>query len=83
MVDALCDYALSEDRSRGQTLFRLYQWCNEAETKFYEHITAGIRTGTLLAGGAGGWDFQDNNYAMGAIDNAMRNKYVRTSLHCR
>ena len=72
LADALIDYALAEDRSRGQTLFRLYQRCNDEETEFAGHITAGIRTGNLLAGGAGGWDFQDNNLAMGPIDHAMR-----------
>ena len=68
----MIDYGLSEDRSRGETLFRLYQRCNVAETEFNGHITAGIRTGNLLAGGLGGWDFQNNNLAMGPIDHAMR-----------
>jgi len=49
-------------------LFRLYQWCNKAEREFSGHIAAGICTGNLLAGCARGWDFQDNNQAMGAID---------------
>ena len=37
--------------------------------------------GNLLAGGAGGWDFQNNNLAMGPIDFAMQQINAAVQAH--
>ena len=71
LADSFIDCALHEDRSQGQTLFRLYQRCVGMENYFYVHITAPICTGNLLASGPGGWDFQNNNIALGPLNNAL------------